>query len=251
MARAEQPLSQPVSSGPATVGTAKAGARKSEKSDSELSLRANEGLRIDHPRKRQIIHAFRAVLIKEGYAAVSMRRVADECGMKLGNLQYYYPTRDELLDAFIRHWIELEQAGRALLLSEADASIEGILNWIDGAMAHFTQRNFENAIATAELFALAQHCDRTRAYLDRWYEEELAFYAMMIRAAVPGCDRRGSERKASALMALLEGLVMQFALRTPLARDQLTVARRTLRDGTSAILEATPDSNSLAFSSST
>jgi AcrR family transcriptional regulator len=191
----------------------------------------------EHPRKRQIIQAFRAVLIAEGYAAASMRRVADECGMKLGNLQYYYPTRDDLVDAFILHWIRLEQAGRALLLTEANASVDGIVAWVDGAFTHFTQRNFENAIATTELMALAHHCERTRAHLSRWYQEELEYYAVMIRAALPRCSKRDAERRASTLMALLEGLAIQFSLRAPRGDEQVAQARETLRMGTLALLE--------------
>jgi AcrR family transcriptional regulator len=37
------------------------------------------------------------ILIEEGYRAMSMRRVAAACGMKLGNLTYHYHTREDLV----------------------------------------------------------------------------------------------------------------------------------------------------------
>ena len=53
----------------------------------------------------QILRAALSLLVEEGYRAMSMRRVAAACGMKLGNLTYYFPTREdlvrELLDAII------------------------------------------------------------------------------------------------------------------------------------------------------
>jgi AcrR family transcriptional regulator len=52
-----------------------------------------------------ILRTALAILIEEGWHAMSMRRVAGECGMKLGNLTYHYRTREdlarELLDAVI------------------------------------------------------------------------------------------------------------------------------------------------------
>jgi AcrR family transcriptional regulator len=205
---------------------------------SQLEDESAPASRLNHPRKRQIMHAFRMILIREGYPATSMRSVAEECGMKLGGLQYYYRTREDLLDAFISHWISLEQAGRTQLLTESNASIDGILRWIESALAHFSQRDFENAIATTELFAMAHHCDRTRAHLIRWYEDELQYYAMTIRTAIPGCSKRDSESRASALMALLEGLVMQVALRAREGRDPLMFAQQTLLESARAVLEA-------------
>ena len=45
----------------------------------------------------RIIAQARGVLVSDGYDAVVMRAVADAVGIKLGNLQYYFPTRDHLL----------------------------------------------------------------------------------------------------------------------------------------------------------
>ncbi|HMT43459.1 MAG TPA: TetR/AcrR family transcriptional regulator [Chakrabartia sp.] len=55
-----------------------------------------------------ILRAALGILIDEGYRAMSMRRIAAACDMKLGNLTYYFPTREdlvrELLDAVIRSY---------------------------------------------------------------------------------------------------------------------------------------------------
>lgn len=55
--------------------------------------------------RHDILHAALTILIEQGYRAMSMRRVAGSCGMKLGNLTYHFPTREdlvrELLDAVI------------------------------------------------------------------------------------------------------------------------------------------------------
>ena len=43
-------------------------------------------------RAQDIMQAARALLAAEGYAGLSMRRVAAEVGMSLSNLQHYYQS---------------------------------------------------------------------------------------------------------------------------------------------------------------
>jgi AcrR family transcriptional regulator len=63
-----------------------------------------------------ILRTALTILIEHGYPAMSMRRVAAECGMKFGNLTYHYRSREdlvrELLEAVIRSY-EVEFAAIA------------------------------------------------------------------------------------------------------------------------------------------
>ena len=72
----------------------------------DLALPQREGgYSKGHETRELILRTALSVLIEEGYRAMSMRRVAAECGMKFGNLTYHYRTREdlvrELLDAVI------------------------------------------------------------------------------------------------------------------------------------------------------
>jgi AcrR family transcriptional regulator len=65
----------------------------------------------------------REVLVDHGLERFVMRDVAARAGMTLGNLQYYYPTRMDLLEAVARSDLESdlaafdhEQLGRAVFL---------------------------------------------------------------------------------------------------------------------------------------
>lgn len=59
-----------------------------------------------HETRELILRTALSILIEEGFRAMSMRRVAVECGMKFGNLTYHYRSREdlvrELFDAVIR-----------------------------------------------------------------------------------------------------------------------------------------------------
>lgn len=54
-----------------------------------------------HETREQILEAALHLLVEEGYRAMTMRRVAAECGMKLGNLTYHFPAREDLVQALL------------------------------------------------------------------------------------------------------------------------------------------------------
>jgi AcrR family transcriptional regulator len=54
-----------------------------------------------HDTREQILSGALRILLGEGYRALSMRRVAAECGLKLGNLTYHFPTREDLVQALL------------------------------------------------------------------------------------------------------------------------------------------------------
>lgn len=54
-----------------------------------------------HQSRELILQAALGLLVEEGYRAMSMRRVASACAMKLGNLTYHFPTREDLIQALL------------------------------------------------------------------------------------------------------------------------------------------------------
>ena len=57
-------------------------------------------------KKEIIIEAARSILIREGSSGFSMRKVAVEASMSLGNLQYYYETKTDLLYGLLNSYID-------------------------------------------------------------------------------------------------------------------------------------------------
>src|SRR6202011_860480 len=45
----------------------------------------------------QIIHAAADSLLENGYSGTSVRAIASKAGVAIGNLQYWFPTKSELL----------------------------------------------------------------------------------------------------------------------------------------------------------
>src|SRR5215471_18626034 len=51
---------------------------------------------------RRILRSAHALLARSGPAQFSMRNVAARAGLHLANVQYYFPTRDVLVDALLQ-----------------------------------------------------------------------------------------------------------------------------------------------------
>lgn len=54
-----------------------------------------------HETREHILTAALGLLIEEGFHSLSMRRVAAASGMKLGNLTYHFPSREDLILALL------------------------------------------------------------------------------------------------------------------------------------------------------
>jgi AcrR family transcriptional regulator len=63
-----------------------------------IALETSKGLQ----RREQILSVARKLLIEEGYNRFVLREIAAQSGITIGNLQYYFRTRELLLEAVTR-----------------------------------------------------------------------------------------------------------------------------------------------------
>lgn len=130
-----------------------------------------------------ILDATETLMVEEGYAAVSTRRVAAAAGLKPALIQYYFPTSDELLLSVYRR--AAEQVFESL--EEALASRYPLRSmWAFMANANRT------ALAV-ELLALANHRkvvrDELVRYTERSRERQIEALETVLGDALPGRAR--------------------------------------------------------------
>ena len=157
-------------------------------------------------RRAGIIEIARTVMTTEGYSAFALRDIANRADMKLGNLQYYFPSKESLLEAVIR----AEAANDLSLLvselhevGEPNAQIACfcetiITRWRGESGRIFTLMSFlanEN-----ELFAKIYH------------EVYRNFYAALIpilKSLDPDSTTATCNRRAMLITALIDGAPAQ------------------------------------------
>jgi AcrR family transcriptional regulator len=184
----------------------------------------------DSKTRAQLVDAAEALLVQEGYAAVTSRRVAARAGLKPQLVHYYFRTMDDLyLDVFRRR---AEQN-----LAQFEQAIAA-----DGSLRSLWRLNADprGAAFTIEFVALANHRKAIRAEIARYAER---FRAAQIDAITAALAAQGiSEAQLPPIVGLLlmTGLSQVLGLEDALgvtAGHETTVAfiERTLAE-----LEATP-----------
>ncbi|WP_245584430.1 TetR/AcrR family transcriptional regulator [Novosphingobium acidiphilum] len=151
-----------------------------------------------------ILKAALRVLINEGAGAFTIRRIASECGMKVGNVSYHFPRKELLIQVLLDDLLDsydklLENRVRQPDLSTEERLRVLIVMCLDDIARIRTTRLF------TELWALANHnpfiADRVRAFYRRVHdfigeyvavlnpalsEDEVQIVALYISATMEG-----------------------------------------------------------------
>ena len=180
---------------------------------SEAQSNAYDITQVDEPaakpdeRVEQIIAAAEEILIRDGYARLSMRAVAQECGISVGNLNYYFRLKSDLLSALIesiwrRYRAEIEQVRNISFGSPRD-ELEAVLRLIFKDLG--TRRT---TVFFPELWALANHEHYAAKMMDRLYGYEQSVFQQLIAQVRPDLAAADHQRLALHVSASIEGHTM-------------------------------------------
>jgi AcrR family transcriptional regulator len=155
-------------------------------------------------RGRELVALARSVLVGDGLDRFVLRDIAARAGMTVGNLQYYFPTRDDLLEAVVRAELERDLEALRPIIDGSDRGLVGaaerlVGNWCDGG---------SNVYAAVAL--LAFHHDRFRDLNREVHETCYSALAPIVRAADPGADDAAVAARARLVKALLDGVAGQL-----------------------------------------
>lgn len=164
-------------------------------------------------RRPELVGLARSVLVDEGLDRFVLRDIAARAGMTVGNLQYYFPTRDDLLTAVVEAEFDRDLAAIrsavAGMGTDTDTGAGGsglaaiaerlVCNWCDGGSSVFTA-----------LSLLAFHHERFRLLNREIYTTFYAELGSVIRAADPGAGDDEVAARARLITALLDGVAIQI-----------------------------------------
>jgi AcrR family transcriptional regulator len=153
-------------------------------------------------RSDAILDAATTLLVDEGYARLSMRRIAARAGIAPGNLQYYYPTKQDVVRALLDRWLARARADAAAAGRERPPE-HRLLASLDAVLAEASDANCR---LFWDLWALAARdpivARATRTFYDRYRDA----VADALRTVRPTVGRAVAQRRAMLVVALLEGL---------------------------------------------
>ena len=144
---------------------------------------------------------------RHGYAAVSMRQIAQEVGVQAGALYSYTPDKQGLLFSLMRHHMEELLAARAARPGGTPA--ERLEDFVRFHIRHHAARPDEVFIAYMELRNLDPAHFEVIEGMRRRYEQELE--GILREGAAAGEMRPGDPKIASlAVIAMLTGVNTWF-----------------------------------------
>jgi len=181
----------------------------------------------DSKTRARLLDAAERLLVEEGYAAVTSRRVAAAADLKPQLVHYYFRTMDDLFVEVFRRRADENLARFERAVAE-DGSLRALwsLNADAGAAAF-----------TVELVALANHRKSLRAEIARSAER---FRAAQLDALAAALARAGVDEEQMppiAALLLMTGLSQVLALEQALGVTAGHEATRAFVDGAVARLE--------------
>ncbi|OON60688.1 TetR family transcriptional regulator [Massilia sp. KIM] len=159
-------------------------------------------------RAQDILRAARALLASEGYAGLSMRRVAQETGMSLSNLQHYYASKDLLVEAMLLTTMDEFQAKMDRIAAEMAGrpQLERFLSTVDMFLEEITEPVMHAVFF--EIWALAARHSFASSLMGKMIGRERKAIYGLIRGLNPEISDDEYMQRAILMVAQIEGLML-------------------------------------------
>jgi AcrR family transcriptional regulator len=114
----------------------------------------------------EIVRAAEHVLVKKGHAALTLRAVAEECDLQLGNLTYYFPTKQALVKALRESLVAQYASDMAQIELRSGADPEAMLT---NLMFHWMRENYTRRTSRlyVELWSMANNDSEFRNWFNK------------------------------------------------------------------------------------
>lgn len=156
------------------------------------------------------------MLLDEGYAGVSLRTLAMQLGISVGNLQYYFPTKDDLVEAVIDAEIQTSidlLGGIDWKLDDAASSIRAA---VESLLRYYAS---EAGRFYAIMESLALHDARYARLKAEGYAYVLGHIEPLVGRMAPQLEDDRRAGLAQVLVALIDGAALQLQLDRDSAHD--------------------------------
>ncbi len=154
-----------------------------------------------------ILDAAEEVLISQGYKKLTLRQIALQAGITVGNLTYYYRTKEALLKDLLEKILsayldEIDRIVKASGDSPEDRFVAAVEFLIDDLNTRRTTGFFP------ELWALANHDEYAAELMEDMYVQERRAIYELIDAINPGLDKQQTSYLALFISCSIEGMTM-------------------------------------------
>jgi AcrR family transcriptional regulator len=158
-------------------------------------------------RIRSILEEAKNALVEEGFSGLSFRTIAKRAGVTVGNVTYYFPTKDHLMVElagyiFDRWDIRFHRDLPTELTAKMDIFLYSIRYMIQE-----NKRVKSNALLL-EMWAMANHSTSVMKMLDTFYSKMRSWIEDMLVDINPTLSVRKRRLRAALITSQIEGLMV-------------------------------------------
>jgi len=178
---------------------------------SELVSSSDEDIQLTKGQRRraEIVALGRDLLIQQGYDQFVLRTVAAQAQIKLGNLQYYFPVREDLLET-----IGEQEFSRGLSIVREAIDRQGTpeenLTYLVSRLVGDWQQTGGRVYAVIVMLAL--HQERFQRLHTSQYKLFYRSVGELVQAVDPTMSRDDALHRARIITTLMDGSLFQVAL---------------------------------------
>jgi AcrR family transcriptional regulator len=177
--------------------------------------------------REALLAGARRCLLERGYARTTARDLVAASGTNLASIGYHFGSKEALLNGAIQQCFDeyIEQITRIVFADPAATPLQRVQASWEALVSTFEEHR-PLIVAFVEALAQAERVPELRVQLAECYERLRATVADMVRASVAGLSELTARQVASFLIAIHDGLQVQWLLdpeRAP-TPDQLMTA---------------------------
>ena len=164
-----------------------------------------------------IVRAAADSLLENGYAGTSVRAIASRAGVAIGNLQYYFPSKSELLVEAWRYFTVSSVEELRTSLNQLTDPLVVLELGVESIWATL-RRLGDMQLAAFDLLVQAPRAERLQAYLPELFTR----YREVIQEQIDRLERDGRVRltvEREVLVPLVFNTVLGFGLYYVVTRD--------------------------------
>lgn len=183
-------------------------------------------------RKLSILDAAIALLVAEGGESFSMNKVANKANISLGNLQYYFPKKTDLIQGMLRNMLDIDLEKLEAVARDTDNDALSRFNVLIDSLLE-SNNNIEDAKVVTHLWSVSLYNQELNKIHDNWYSE---YRVLMMHILVELNPKRSKAQLHSVtvlIISLIEGSCMLTGagrIKHPELRNYESDLRNTLID---------------------
>jgi AcrR family transcriptional regulator len=192
----------------------------------KFEIRTKNGMALSEKGQKtvkKILEAARDVLIEHGYEGFTMRKIAAQANLSLGNVNYYFKNKEQLINSLLDAALSGYESVFAHILNDeklspAEKFSEIVRIIVIDLGTKETTRFFP------EIWAMANHNSYVQKQVNLFYQRARQYFYALIADINPAID--GNRRAALALFfsASIEGHTMFIGHRKTMAGKREEIA---------------------------